>query len=156
METTPIRLTGADRGVRFAADAQGDGIVQGNGSILFELDTAITSGAVNYGGLAWDVEQRFDIDNFTVDFSLTNGPLTELAYVLIDYSHLNGLLSGSTDVFASVNNTPIGYELDYQTNDQIRLVSTTSAVPEPTAFTLFGFWAIGIVGRRRRNSRYYI
>ncbi len=141
-------IVGAGQGVRFVADPEGDGSVNGTGTIKFDINSAVTSGAANFGGLAWDVEQNFEIDNFDIEFSLTNGPLTESAYTLIDYSHTNGALVGTDREFASVTNIPTGYVIDFDTDDQIRLVS---AVPEPAFFSYLGISIFGTLIRRRKG-----
>ena len=134
-------------GVVFASDV--DRTVNGSGTIHFDLDKDITSGATNYNNLAWDVRTNFEIDGFTVDFNLTNGSLTAAEYVLVDYglgATPTGSLAGTT-AFASVIDLPTGYFLDYTTNSQIRLV----VIPEPSFLGMLGIGCVGLAARRHRR-----
>jgi len=93
------------------------------------------------GGAAADVlnvSGVLDITAATLNFNQL-GPLTASSYVLASYGSLTG------GQFASVQNLPAGYSLDYnyQGANQIALV------PEPTAVSLLALG--GLLLRRRRR-----
>ncbi len=86
-----------------------------------------------------------DISSATsaVTFNVTGTP-SQPAYVFADYGSLVGT------AFATVNNLPAGYTInyDYQGNNQIALTT----VPEPASLGLLGISATALLARRRQRK----
>ncbi len=99
--------------------------------LLIDIDGTSADQLIINGNL--DLSRDAD----TLVFNILNAPSLGL-YTLVSYT---GSLSGE---FNSVIGLPDGYSIDYSTNGQINLI------PEPTAISLLGLGALGLL-RRRRN-----
>ena len=107
-----------------------------NGTLTIEADSDVsslyTSGVLTLGGTS------------TLTFAGSSN-LTQLDYVIATYGPSE--LSGT---FATINNQPGGYTIDYNLggNNDIALVATSN-LPEPTSCGFLGVVAVGLLLRRR-------
>ncbi len=86
------------------------------------------------------------IGSASVNFSSLAGLLNDDSYIFASYSSLTG---GS---FATQNNVPTGYNIDYNFNgNQIALVAT--AIPEPALLTLLGLGGLLLLPARRSREQ---
>lgn len=136
---TSSQSVNINAGASFDTTAQSFTMLGGQ-TFKFTLDPAGagSSGFVNAASL--------NITNGVVDFSAL-GTLDDSFYVLAHYTSLTG------SAFATVNNLPAGYTLDYNYlgGNNIALI----AVPEPGALSLLVCGGIGMMafGRKRLRSR---
>jgi len=85
-----------------------------------------------------------DISGAIVDFSML-GTLDDSVYVIAEYTSLTGT------AFATVNNLPNGYSINYSYSNGTKIALTS--VPEPSSFALMGLGAAGLALLRRKAAQ---